>query len=493
MLDFLFATPLGQELVLIFYTLVDVISFVIRIGSLVLIPQRHTPSTASAWLLVILLWPWPGIIAYSILGTNILPKRRMQRHAEALKHFQGMREEFKKRPLPGAVAPPLGEKLSSTAKMAERLSYLSTVGGNSVEYLTDDTMFINALVSGIDAAKREVSLLYYIFARDDHGTRVMEACKRAAKRGVTVRVLLDSVGSRDFLKSRQAQEAKQAGVIIAEALPVRIYRAKASRFDLRNHRKLAIFDREVAITGSHNVTTPNYGRKDNLIWKDLSLRLRGAVVRELESVFIEDWYVETGNMLDTTHLFSDPVEVAGKACLQTVPSGPSYYTENYQRIVIASIISAQNQITITTPYLIPDEGMLQAIEVARIRGVRVRLIVPAKSDQIITGYASRAYYSAFLDMGVELYLYDKGLLHAKTVTIDDDLGFVGSSNFDIRSFALNFEINMILYGKTENVGIHKVHDSYIADSHRITTEDWGKRGRISVALESLTKLFSPLL
>ena len=488
-----FFTPLGHELIIIFYAGLDVLSLVIRISSLVLIPQRHAPATASAWLLFILLWPWVGIIAYSILGTNILPSRRMQRHAEALSHFNGTREKIRQRALPGSVVPELSKTLAATAQLAERLGYMSVVKGNSVEFITDDKAFIDALVDGINAAREEVNLLYYIFVDDAHGSRVINACRQAAKRGVTVRMLLDSVGSRELLFGKKSKAMRDDGVVLAEALPVRIYRAKAARFDLRNHRKLAIFDRKTAITGSHNVTMPDYGRKDGLLWKDLSLRLRGPVVKELESVFIEDWYVETGEMLDTPHLFSTPASFPGSASLQTVPSGPSYQTENYQRLIIASIISAQKQITITTPYLIPDEGMMQALEVARLRKVAVRLVVPAKSDQIITGYASRAYYNDFLKIGADVYLYEKGLLHAKTITIDDDLGFVGSSNFDIRSFALNFEINMILYGREENSGIHGVQERYIANSHRLSAGEWGSRRRMSVALESLTKLLSPLL
>ena len=417
----------------------------------------------------------------------------MQRHSEALLHFKDLRSRLKKQELPGSVFPELCPSLAATAKLAERLGYMTAVQGNSVEFITDDEIFVDCVVEGINQAQHEVCLLYYIFKNDSHGSRIVEACRNAAKRGVVVRMLLDSVGSRDFLKSREAKAAKKEHVIIAEALPVRIYRAKVERFDLRNHRKLAIFDKLTAVTGSHNVTNPTYGRKDGLTWKDLSLKLQGPVVRELESVFIEDWYVETGEMLDTPHLFKEPVRFPGTAVLQTVPSGPSYQTENYQRLIIASIISAQKQVTITTPYLIPDDGMLQAIEVARLRNVKVRLIVPAKSDQIITGYASRAYYSTFLRMGVEIYLYKDGLLHAKTITVDDDLGFVGSSNFDIRSFALNFEINMIFYGNKENSGVHWVQEQYAADSHRLTLGEWNMRGKISVALESLTKLLSPLL
>ncbi len=483
----------GHELSLIFWAGLDALSFIIRISSLVLIPQRHSATTATAWLMVILLWPWPGIIAYSILGTNVLPSRRMERHNAALSHFKDVRARMMRHELPGAVYSRLPGDLRTTAKLAEHLGYLNAVQGNSVRYITSALAFIDTLVGEIEAAREEVDLLYYIFADDAFGHKVADACRRAARRGVTVRLLVDSVGSRAFLRGSAVKDLRADGVYVAEALPVRIYRAKAARFDLRNHRKLAIFDRKTAVTGSHNVTDPTYGRRDRMVWKDVSLCLSGPVVKQLESVFIEDWYVETTEQLDTTHLFSDPAGFYGTSCLQTVPSGPSYQTENYQRLIIASIIGAREQVTITTPYLIPDEGMLQAIEVARLRGVKVRLVTPAHSDQIIAGYASRAYYGEFLRRGVEVYLYRKGLLHAKTVTIDKDLGFVGSSNFDIRSFSLNFEINMILYGIQENFGIHRVQGLYICDSHRLTEEEWQRRGHVSIALESVTKLLSPLL
>jgi cardiolipin synthase len=482
-----------QSLPPLFWTGFNIISFLIRILSLMLIPQRHAPTTATAWLLVILLWPIPGIIIYSLLGTNLLPSRRLERHNDALLHFREIRERMQRHELPGTVNVQLPENLKATAQLAEHLGYMNAVGGNSVQYITDADEFTDTLVREIDAAQSEISLLYYIFMDDSMGHRVIEACCRAAKRGVVVRLLVDSVGSRKLLRGAGAKQLRAAGASVAEALPVRIYRAKAARFDLRNHRKLALFDRKTAITGSHNITEPTYGHSDNMTWKDVSLLIRGTAVKQLESVFIEDWYVETGEILDTPHLFSESIGNYGNACLQTVPSGPSYQTENYQRLIIASIISARQQVTITTPYLIPDVGLMQAIEVARLRGVKVRLAIPAESDHIIVSYASRAYYEDFLRCGVEVYLYGKGLLHAKTVTIDDDLAFVGSSNFDIRSFALNFELNVILYGSQENLGVQNIQNKYISDSNRLDEKKWLMRGHFSIALESITKLLSPLL
>ncbi len=483
---------LGHGLNLVFWAGFDIVSFTIRLSSMLFIPRRHAPATATAWLLVILLWPWPGIVAYSLLGTNVLPSRRMKRHVAALSHFHDVRERLRDAGRSGAARPELPPSLAATASLAENLGYLRAAGGNLIKSITTADEFIDLLAREIDSARSEVNLLYYIFNDDTHGRKILNACRRAARRGVTVRLLLDSVGSREFLRSSERGVVGNEGVLVAEALPVRFFRVKVSRFDLRNHRKLAIIDRKRAFTGSHNVTDPRYGRFDDLVWKDVTLRLEGPIVRQLESVFIEDWYVETGEMLDTPHLF-DTSPPPGEACMQTVPSGPSYPTENYQRLIIASIIGAQRQVTITTPYLIPDVGMLQAVEVARLRGVRVRLVIPERSDQKIVGYASRAYYSEFLRRGVDIFLYKKGLLHSKTMTVDDNLGFVGSSNFDIRSFSLNFEINLILYGVRENLPLQRIQGLYICDSHRLTSAEWQKRGHASMALESVTKLFSPLL
>lgn len=483
----------NHEFSLFLLSLWDIVSFIIRLSALVMIPQKHRPATATAWLLVILFWPWPGIIAYSLLGTNVLPQKRMEIHRSMLSHMHEMRERLKRKEIPGASVPELPAALGATASLAEHLGYLCAVKGNAVTFITSTRKFIDNLIALIDGAEKEVNLLYYIFATDSYAEEVAAACLRAVKRGVTVRMLLDSVGSRYFLTGITAFELKRAGVMIAEALPARIYRAKVQRFDLRNHRKLAVIDHTTAITGSHNVTLAEYGSRNIYESQDVSLKLRGPIVRQLESVFIEDWHVETGETLDTSHLFSEKNDFAGNACLQTVPSGPSYETENYQRLIIASIIGAEHQVTITTPYLIPDSGMFQAIEIARLRGVRVRLIIPRQSDQIIVDYASRAYYEDFMKRGVEIYLYQNGLLHAKTMTVDDDLGFVGSSNFDIRSFYLNFEINMILYGIEENTCLNGIQECYIRTSERLTLEKWKERGHIAMALESVTKLLSPLL
>jgi len=307
---------------------------------------------------------------------------------------------------------------------------------------------------------------------------------------VTCRVLIDAVGSRPWLKPVTRAMAA-GGIEMLPMLPVRWPRLLMRRIDLRNHRKLAVIDGRIAYTGSQNIVDAGYGRKD-IAWHDLMVRLTGPVVLELQVVFVADWYYESDELLEGNAYFPEP-EQSGTIPVQTLPSGPSYPTQNYQRMVVAAIHAAQREVVITTPYFIPDEAFLQAIEIAVLRGVEVRVILPERSDQVVVGAASRAYYDLVLDAGAALYLYQDGLLHAKTMSIDDAFTFLGSSNFDIRSFALNFEINLVFYGAHETAILRAAQRQYIRRSKKLTREEWARRPSHAKALENIAKLFSPVL
>ncbi len=323
---------------------------------------------------------------------------------------------------------------------------------------------------------------------------LFRALEGAAARGVACRVLVDALGAKAFLK-KDARRLQAAGVRVEKALPPRLLRRTptTARYDLRNHRKIAVIDGRIGYTGSHNVTEPSYGGKANgLLWRDLTLRLVGPVVLQLQGVFMEDWFVETREMLLSDEAFPAP-EFAGEAVVQTVPSGPSYPWQNYQRLVVSALHGAKKRVVITTPYLIPDDELLHALETAVLGGVRIQLVIPEKSDQFLVGNAAKAYFDALLEAGVEIRLFQDGILHSKTMTVDHDLAFLGTSNFDIRSFALNFELNLVLYGRGETEAIRKAQDVYIAASKRLTAEAWRGRPRSLRVLHGVTKLFSPLL
>jgi cardiolipin synthase A/B len=462
--------------------------WVIRVVMLFEVPRRRVPQSAMAWLLVIFFEPWIGLILYWFIGSHRLPRRRIKEHNEILQRLETIHKRLDAQP--HIAQPQLGPRAMEAVKLAERLGYMPIMDGNNVELIAKTEDFIDRLVTDIDAAQHHVHLLFYIFANDSTGRRVAEALYRAVDRGIKCRVLADGVGSRPFFK-HLGREMIARGVELHEALPVGIFRRKMARLDLRNHRKVAVIDGRMGYTGSQNIVDAGYGHKD-LAWYDLMVRLTGPIIMELQAVFISDWFFETAEVLDNEEFFPDPRQ-SGEIAVQTLPSGPSYPTENYQRMVVAAIHSAERHVTITSPYFVPDEAFLQAIQTAVLRGVNVEVIVPRRVDQKLVGAASRSYYDDLLDMGVTLYLYNEGLLHAKTMCIDDSISFIGSSNFDIRSFALNFEINLLFYGPHVADQLRAQHQKYIDKSFQLTAERWSKRPAIKKLFQNVAKLVSPLL
>ncbi len=468
--------------------LLYVSEWIIRLAMLFEVPRRRQPASATTWLLVIFFWPWPGLICYILFANYRLPNRRIGKHLRLLEQLETIERRIAT--LPQYSAARMNSSYAETVNLAEHLGYMPSLGGNDAELIAETDSFVDRLIADIDQAQNHVHLLYYIFASDETGRRVSEALRRAVFRGVKCRLLVDAVGSRPFLK-RDAAALAAAGVELHAALPVGLFRRRMARIDLRNHRKLAIIDARVAYAGSHNLVEPGYGRKD-LAWHDLTLRLTGPILLQLQMVFVSDWHYETNELLDGAAYFPEP-QMTGTIAAQTMPSGPNYPTENYQRLVVAAIYAAKKTVTITTPYFVPDEPFLQAMQTAVLRGVKVEIVVPRKLDRKFVSAAVRSYFDELLDMGVELYLYDDGLLHAKTMCVDDSIAFIGSSNFDIRSFALNFEINLLFYGEETAQALRKRQRQYISESFRLEPARWAQRPPIRKLAQSVARLLSPLL
>jgi cardiolipin synthase len=333
-------------------------------------------------------------------------------------------------------------------------------------------------------------MLFFIFSNDETGYRVANALKQAVKRGVKCRLLLDAVGSWRMLRSI-SYSLRKTGIEVKDDLPVGFLRRHASRIDLRNHRKMVIIDGKIGYTGSQNIINDDYGHK-NLIWRDLMARLSGPVVQELQTVFLEDWHFRTNELLEEQNLFPPPVN-SGDVHAQVLPSGPNQPTESYHHLVVAVLYSARERVIITTPYFIPDEPFLQAMQVVAQRGVEVKLIVPRKTDHLLVDMAGQAYFEELLEAGVQIFAYEAGLLHAKTMSVDDSIAFIGSSNFDIRSFSLNFEVNLLLYGCNATKSLRKCQMEYLMNSVGIELSEWQKRRLSRRTLNDVAKLFSPLL
>jgi cardiolipin synthase A/B len=475
---------------LIFYWSIFTIagSWLIRLIMLALVVQRKPANAAMGWLVVIFFMPWVGLVLYLLIGENSLPRRRIRRYADLRSRLGSFSNRY--RQYTGIARPELCSSFDSTITLAEHLTSMPILNGNDAEILTRTNDFIDRLVADIDNARENVHLMFYIFADDSTGNRIGDALIRAVERGVACRVLVDAVGSRPMLKTLGKRLA-QKDISIRPFLTVNLLRLYMERIDLRNHRKIAVIDGRIAYTGSQNIVDAGYGHRD-LAWYDIMVRLTGPVVLELQAVFAGDWHFETGEVLDNPEVFTDPL-FTGSMTIQALPSGPTYPTESYQRIVVAAIYAAQRQVTITTPYFVPDESFMHALKVASQRGVIVELIFPVRHDQKVVGAASKAYYGELLDAGVHIYEYQPGLLHSKSMRIDDSLAFIGTSNFDIRSFTLNFEINMVFYGSGLIDHLKTVQEKYRSNAIQLTRETWHAQPRIRTFARNVAKLLSPLL
>jgi cardiolipin synthase len=273
-------------------------------------------------------------------------------------------------------------------------------------------------------------------------------------------------------------------------LPVGLFRGKQARLDLRNHRKIAIVDGRVAFTGSQNLVASDF--IEGITYEELVLRLTGPAVLELQYIFAADWFLETNEVLDSEDVFPGP-EIAGSISIQALASGPDFPTQNNQRFIVALIHAARKQIKITTPYFIPDEPMLQALQTAVLRGVDVHLVFSETWYQVLVSWAQRSYYQELLEAGVKVHLYQKNFLHAKFLTVDDSIGLVGTSNMDIRSFVLNAEHILVIYDTSTTSRLKAEQQRYIANCRSLDLQHWRQRPfRVKLA-EHLARLMSPLL
>ena len=472
-----------------FLLLVD---FAIRVLSLVIIPRNRRPQTATAWLLAIFLIPYFGFLLFLLIGSRRLPKKRRVKQQEINRYIiettEGIERVSRDTPWPSWLEP--------VVELNRKLGAMPLVGGNAAKLYPDYDASLAAMTEEVGRARRYVHAEFYILAFDPTTTPFFDALEAAVKRGVTVRVLLDHVASlRSPGYRKTTRKLTSIGVQWQLMLPVRPIRGEWRRPDLRNHRKLLILDGEVGFTGSQNMIDRSYNKRGNikrgLKWKDLMVRFEGPIVAGINALFVTDWYGETDELLlRETELA--PLEPGPDTLdAQVVPSGPGFEGENNLRLFNSLLYAAQERIIITSPYFVPDESMLYAITTAAQSGLDVQLFVSEIGDQPVVYHAQRSYYEELLKAGVRIWLYrSPTVLHAKHFTIDDQVAVIGSSNMDMRSFSLNFEVSLMVRGASFVQALRAVEDGYRADSRELTLEEWMKQPLRSTILDNLARLTS---
>jgi cardiolipin synthase len=460
--------------------------WLIRVVMLVYVPQRRSPAAARSWLLLIFIFPYLGLVCYYIFGRPYLSSYRIQLQRRATELLKGPGRQLLGQ---YAVVPELPVHFVQAITLAENLGEFGIVGGNRVELITDYFSAVDRLVADIDAASHHVHLLYYIFADDDTGRKVGEALARAADRGVQCRVLMDGLGSKKGLR-KLAPHLRTQGIEVFESLPVRLLRRKSARFDLRNHRKIAVIDARTAHIGSQNLVNRDF--KPGIIYEELVARISGPVVLQLQAVFLTDYFAESDSNLLLPEYFPQQT-AAGGTPAQVLPSGPGYPQANAQRLIVSLLHAAQQRVVITTPYFIPDEALLDAMKIAVLRGVEVHLIVSRQADQVLVCQAQRSYYDELQEAGIHIHVYREHLLHAKHLSFDDRIALIGSSNLDMRSFLLNEEIMLIVPDPVVVSELRAVQERYFAESDELNLEEWRNRPRLRKVLENTARMVDSVL
>ncbi|WP_342780507.1 cardiolipin synthase [Arenimonas fontis] len=439
--------------------------------------QKREPIATLSWLLALAALPVLGLVVYHFLGPQRI-RRQRHRRTRARSGLQAA--------LPDGLR--ASEDCVTVAKLGQSVTRYAPATATEAELLVGGHATYDALLAAIAGAQHHLHLEYYIFEADRIGTTVRDALAERARAGVRVRLLLDAIGS-GRTPNRFLTPLREAGAEVAWFHPARLRWLWRPRVNLRSHRKLVVVDGREAFTGGINVSDTQDERLRADAFRDLHLRLRGEVVRWLQLAFLEDWHYTTGVALRDRNLW--PELPPGRLLAQVLPSGPDSPWEAIHRVMVEAIHQADRRVWLVTPYFVPGEAARMALTSAALRGLDVRVLVPARSDSAIVRAAARSYYDELLAAGIRVFEYQPRMLHSKALLVDGDTCLLGSANFDYRSFRLNFELNVLLHDVGTAGALEKEIAACLAESREVVA---GRASGLGRRLgEAWARLLSPLL
>ena len=469
--------------------ILTVISVIINV-----ILENRNPVRTLAWIIVLVAVPFIGFLFYLYFGINYRKiKMFSMKGLGDMKWLQYMSEdqkqlikksEFLHKRETVEVRKLMTLLLNNSKALLTRF--------NKVEILNNGEETFPAIFEALQNAKRFIHLEYYIIEMGRLTSRLKELLIEKAKAGVEVRVIYDDVGSwgltRDFLR-----ELRNAGIQIYPFLPVRFHQF-ANKANYRNHRKIAVIDGEVGFVGGLNFAdryvdgVPKIG-----VWRDTHLKVQGEAVTSLQVIFLIDWYFVRQELLLDKNEYLPYIQADGDMLVQAVTSGPDSDWASIQQAYFTLINMAKRYVFISTPYFMPGETTLNSLKTAAMSGVDVRIMLPHKSDSLLTYWCSRSFVEELLEAGVKVYWYQKGINHSKVIIVDGIVSSVGTANMDIRSFEQNFEVSLILYDRETT---KKLAGDFLKDlqsSSEVVIQRWKFRSKREKAYESVARLFAPVL
>ncbi|MDD1707118.1 MAG: cardiolipin synthase [Methanoregulaceae archaeon] len=473
--------PLGLSIIEIFVIIQMVLVFVL------IFDQRRNPTSTIGWILVLLLLPVIGFFLYLFLGRDWTKRRLFSMKAEddqrIVDAVVSQKKELERigREHQGQ---PMYERFFSIARMLLENNRAIITNDNALTIFTDGTVKFASLFEAIRAAKHHIHLEYYIIRDDPLSRELIQLLTEKAREGVEVRLLADSLGMK--IKKKELKEFEQAGGKHVVFFP-RIY-----TLNYRNHRKIAVIDGTTGFIGGYNIGEEYLGKGPLGYWRDAALRIEGTGVLALQIRFFMDWNYASGDYLTYDALYFPDTKGPGSCPLQIVSSGPDARWSQIKEGYLKLITTATESIYIQTPYFIPDDSISDALRIAALSGVDVRIMIPCKPDHPFVYWSTLSFIGDLLDTGVKAYTYDNGFIHAKTIVVDGIAASVGSANFDIRSFRLNFEANAFFYDQGYGGQMKKAFLDDLPKCTEITVETYKNRSRWIKGKESVSRLFSPL-
>jgi cardiolipin synthase A/B len=450
-----------------------------------LLHKRDTRA-ATIWISVIWFLPALGPLLYLVLGVN-----RIRRRAVKL----GVHKTFS-RPVPENLGEPEhdgAEHLKHIAHVVSRVATQPLTAGNKIEPLVNGDAAFPAMLAAIESAKKSISLCTYIFDNDASGKQFGGALERAVKRGVAVRVLVDSAGTR-YSFPPITWKLRRAKIPFAKFLPASIFTPwRVATINLRDHRKSLVVDGQIGFTGGMNIRHGNVlaGKPKSPV-QDLHFRVEGPVVTELQEAFANDWAFTTQEILDGEIWFPELKE-SGNVIARAITDGPDADFENARWTLLAALAEAQTFVKILTPYFLPDNALVTALNLASLRGVRVDIILPAKNNLPYVHWASRALWWQVLERGCHIWLTPPPFDHSKLMIVDGHWVLLGSANWDARSLRLNFELNVECYGREFAGEMELVIGKKLHGAHEVTLAEVDARTVPGKLRDALARLFSPYL
>lgn len=451
--------------------------------------QKRNPIASMAWIMCLMLFPVVGGAIFLIFGVGIKAYTRRKYHIKLEmneKYLLEKQKEMMKRPEVANIP------YSGMVNYFLNCNFLYSEN-NRVKIFTNAEEKYEALFEDIKNAKESINILYFIIRNDVVGNRLIDLLTKKAKEGVKVRLMYDGFGSiltprRMFDRLHEAECSE-----VNEFFPVRIF--SVSKINHRNHRKIAVIDDKTAYIGGMNIGDEymNKAKKRKLPWRDTHIRIEGEAVEEVQRCFAMDWEFSTGREIELKDSYSaEKISKQERVPMQIVYSGPDSKEEEIKCGMLKMINGARKYIYIQTPYFVPDQSFLTAIQLAARSGVDVRLMIPGIPDKPYVYHTTMSYVGEVLEAGVRVFLYP-GFIHSKTITADDRISTIGSTNIDNRSFELLFELNAFMYSAEKAAECRTVFEKDLQVCRELTQEEYKKRGIVKIIEEGFFRLFSPIM